>query len=160
MKPLPIRLRLTLWYFVMFAVAALLLSLSSWWMLRRTLDATVRQDLQERIDDVSTQLHQFGAKADPQQAQTQFANFYRDRDDGKWLQILDQDGRWIYRSARMTSSGLALLPPSPLMRAVCCYRFYSGHSQCPRAVHPGRRRWARVHRADRHFSAQTPCPAA
>ena len=47
MRQLPIRLRLTLWYSVMFATAALLLSSTSWWMLRRTIDATTRQDLQE-----------------------------------------------------------------------------------------------------------------
>src|SRR5580700_2080046 len=111
MKSLPIRLRLTLWYFVMFAAAAQLLSLSSWWMLRRTLDATVHQDLQERVDDVSTQLHTFGTEAGLEQVRNRFANFYRGRDDGKWLQILDQDGRWVYRSERMVSAGQSL--PSP-----------------------------------------------
>ena len=50
MRALPIRLRLTSWYFVMFATAGLLLSLTSWWMLRHTLDATIGQDLQERAD--------------------------------------------------------------------------------------------------------------
>ena len=49
MKPLPIRIRLTLWYSVMFATAALLLSLTSWWMLRRTIDATLRQDFQAQL---------------------------------------------------------------------------------------------------------------
>jgi signal transduction histidine kinase len=126
MKPFPIRLRLTLWYFVMFTVAALLLSLSGWWMLRRTVDASVHQDLQERIDDISTQLHQFGANADPQLAQKQFASFYRDRDDGKWLQILNQDGRWIYRSARMTSSRLSLLPRNMLPRSGIVTDFTQG----------------------------------
>jgi hypothetical protein len=59
MKPLPIRVRLTVWYSVMFATAALLLSLTSWWMLRRTIHATIQQDFRERVDDVSMQLHQF-----------------------------------------------------------------------------------------------------
>ena len=34
--PLPIRVRLTLWYFAMFASAATLLCLASLWMLRRS----------------------------------------------------------------------------------------------------------------------------
>jgi len=117
MKPLPIRLRLTLWYFVMFAVAAFLLSYGSWWMLRRTLDATVHQDLQERLDDVSLQLHEFRTTSDLHFAQARFADFYRDRDDGKWLQIVDQDGRWVYRSPRMIAAGMLLPSPASLSRS-------------------------------------------
>ena len=52
MKALPIRLRLTLWYFVIFATAACLLSIASWWMLRRSVDSTEYHDLQERAEDV------------------------------------------------------------------------------------------------------------
>ena len=39
MKSLPIRVRLTLWYFAMFASAATLLCLASLWMLRRSVVA-------------------------------------------------------------------------------------------------------------------------
>jgi heavy metal sensor kinase len=117
MRPLPIRLRLTLWYFIMFAIAASLLSYSSWWMLRRTLDATVHQDLQERVDDVSLQLREFKTNSDLHFAQRRFSDFYHDRDDGKWLQISDQYGHWVYRSPRMIAAGfsqqsLTLLPRS------------------------------------------------
>ena len=52
MKPLPIRVRLTLWYFAMFASAAVLLSLASLWMLRRSVDAAEYHELQERAEDV------------------------------------------------------------------------------------------------------------
>jgi heavy metal sensor kinase len=113
MRQLPIRLRLTLWYSVMFATAALLLSCTSWWMLRRAIDATTRQDLQERIDDIHMQLQQFGPQLSPTETQMRFDAIYRYRDDGKWLQIQDQDGHWIYRSSRMVSLGNSL----PLLRA-------------------------------------------
>jgi hypothetical protein len=52
MKALPIRVRLSLWYFAMFASAAILLSLTSLWMLRRSVDATEYHELQERAEDV------------------------------------------------------------------------------------------------------------
>jgi signal transduction histidine kinase len=103
MRALPIRLQLTLWYFVMFVTAALMLSLTSWWMLRRTIDATVHQDLQERIDDISAQLRELGPHSSPDEMQKHFDTVYRSRDDGKWLEIAAQDGHWIYRSARMVS---------------------------------------------------------
>jgi heavy metal sensor kinase len=105
MRRFPIRLRLTLWYSIMFATAALLLSCTSWWMLRRTIDATTRQDLQERIDDVRMQLEQFGPQLIRTETQRQFDTIYRYRDDGKWLQIQDQEGEWIYRSPRMVALG-------------------------------------------------------
>jgi signal transduction histidine kinase len=109
-RALPIRLKLTCWYFLMFATAGLLLSLTSWWMLRHTLDATIQQDLQERVDDVRMQFHQMGPAASVSSAQARFDAVYRYRDDGKWLQILDQNGSVIYRSTRM-----ATLRPAPVL---------------------------------------------
>jgi signal transduction histidine kinase len=114
MKLIPIRLRLTVWYFALFSTAAVLLSLTSWWMLRHTIDSTIHQDLQERSDDVSTQLHQFGPEMSLDQDQTRFDSIYRLRDDGKWLQILDQNGHWIYRSARMIARNSSLAVPRAL----------------------------------------------
>ena len=114
MKPLPIRLRLTLWYSAMFATAALLLSATSWWMLRGTIDATIHQDLQERVDDVRTQLQQIYPSAAPADFERAIAATYRRRDDGKWLQILGQDGSWIYRSKRMAQQNVLLAVPDAL----------------------------------------------
>jgi heavy metal sensor kinase len=102
-RALPIRMRLTLWYSVLFATAALMLSSTSWWMLRHAIDATTRQDLQERVDDVREQLTQLGGSVSRVETQDRFDAIYRHRDDGKWLQIADANGAWIYRSARMIS---------------------------------------------------------
>jgi signal transduction histidine kinase len=126
MKPLPIRLRLTSWYFVMFTTAALLLSLTSWWMLRRTIDTTVLQDLDERNDDVRMQLRQLGQQADMAKVQAKFDAIYRYRDDGKWLQILDQDGHWIYRSPRMAALDSVLPLPQSLLKGGVVGEFTQG----------------------------------
>jgi signal transduction histidine kinase len=113
-KPLPIRLRLTVWYFALFATAALLLSLTSWWMLRYTIETTLQQDLQERADDVRVELEQLGPHFTLNQAQASFDAVYRLRDDGKWLQIADPAGHWVYRSSRMAARNLALVSPQAL----------------------------------------------
>jgi len=52
MISLPIRVRLTLWYFATFASAAALLCISSLWMLQRSFEETEYHELQERADDV------------------------------------------------------------------------------------------------------------
>jgi sensor domain CHASE-containing protein len=64
MKSLPIRVRLSLWYFAMFASAAMLLSATSLWMLRRSMDVTEYHELQERAEDVQLVLQH----EDPQQS--------------------------------------------------------------------------------------------
>ena len=126
MRPLPIRLRLTLWYSLMFASAALVLSLTSWWMLHAVIGASVHQDLQERIDDVREQLKQYGPEVSPEESQRRFDAIYKSRDDGKWLQILDDKGRWVYRSGRMISAGTALQLPNTLPARGSTSSFHQG----------------------------------
>jgi len=126
MKPLPIRIRLTLWYFAMFATAALLLSLASWAMLRDSLDATMHQDFEERLDDVRTQLHLSAQHPSAQPMQARFDDIYRFRDDGKWLQILSENGIWIYRSQRMVAEHAALAMPSTLAPGDTTVEFHQG----------------------------------
>ena len=126
MKSLPIRIRLTLWYFLMFSTAALLLSLSSWWMLHRTLDATNYHELQERAEDVQLLL----AHEPPGQSlaalQQEFDSIYSLKDDGKYLQILDQDGHWIFRSKRMMLENPALPPAGQLPKDGIQAEFHQG----------------------------------
>ena len=56
MRPLPIRLRLFLWYFALFATASSVLSLASWWMLQSSVKAAEYHELQERAEDVQSLL--------------------------------------------------------------------------------------------------------
>ena len=114
MKAFPIRIRLTIWYFAMFATAACLLSAASWWMLRRSVDATEYHDLQERAEDVQILLEHEGPHRSLQDLQQAFNSVYILKDDGKWLQVRDQDGNWIFRSKRMVEENLALQPPDRL----------------------------------------------
>jgi heavy metal sensor kinase len=110
LKSLPIRLRLTLLYGVVFTSAGLLLSLTSWWMLHRSVDATEYHELQERAEDVQLLLEHRDQNQDLALFEKSLKQMYELKDDGKWLQILDQDGHWLYRSSRM----IAVNPPLPL----------------------------------------------
>jgi heavy metal sensor kinase len=126
MRPLPIRLRLTLWYCAMFAAAAVLLSVSSWWMLRQSLMATEYHELQERAEDVQLLLNQLGPDATPEFLKQKFAEIYQVKDDGKYLQVLDQDGNWLYRSKRMFDTGLRLAGPGDLPPQGTIVEFHRG----------------------------------
>lgn len=125
-KALPIRMRLSLWYFAMFATAACLLSIASWWMLRRSVDSTENHDLQERAEDVQLLL----AHEDPSKTVAdltrEFTEIYSIKDDGKWLQVLDQDGNWIYRSKRMVTENPVLPPPDRLPSEGTVAEFHQG----------------------------------
>ena len=111
MKSLPIRIRLTLWYFAMFASAALLLSLASWWMLRRAVDATEYHELHERAQDVQELLNHEDPARGLDEIRDEFAAIYNFKDDGKYLQIRDEQGNWIYRSKRMIMQNPGLPAP-------------------------------------------------
>jgi heavy metal sensor kinase len=114
MKGLPIRIRLSLWYFAMFASAAALLSTASLWMLQRTIDASEYHDMQERAEDVQLVLEHEDPGASLEAIRRDFATIYDYKDDGKYLQVRDQDGNWIFRSRRLIAEDPPLPPAAQL----------------------------------------------
>lgn len=67
----------------------------------------------ERIDDVRNILLAQPADASLDTLRKQFSE-YNTRDDGKWLQVIDQDGNWLFRSDRTRSNEPRLLLPQQL----------------------------------------------
>jgi len=114
MRALPIRLRLSLWYFAMFASAAALLSLASMGMLRRCLDETEYHELQERAEDVQLVLQHQEPDQGLEELQQVFALMYEFKDDGKYLQVRDEAGNWIFRSIRLIEANPELRQPGAL----------------------------------------------
>ena len=111
---LTIRLRLTLLYLSFFAVASGLLSLGSWFLLDRSLTTLMLHELDERIDDLQAFLSSrpFGAGTDKLKAD--LLHEYRLKDEGKWLQITDSRGDWLYFSTRArVADPIPLLPATP-----------------------------------------------
>jgi len=111
---LPIRIRLSISYFVIFSVAGTLLCCASYWMARRSLYVALNHELEEHVDDVHDffAAHRLARDYDRARAETD-AEFSL-KDDGKWLQIEDQQGRWIYRPKRMMIAPHDLPPASTL----------------------------------------------
>jgi heavy metal sensor kinase len=113
LKPLPIRLRLSLWYFALFSCAGIVLCFVTWFLLQRGLKTVALYEMGERIDDVRNILLTQPADASLDTLRGQFSE-YNTRDDGKWLQVIDQNGNWLYRSDRTRSSEPALPLPQQL----------------------------------------------
>jgi len=126
LKRLPIRFRLTFWYFAMFASAAVLLCMASLGMLQRTVDRAEYHDLQERADDVQVVLSHSGADRSPQQLGEDLAAVFELKDDGKYLQVRDEDGNWIFRSKRMAAQNPQLGAPGSLPAAGLIAQFHQG----------------------------------
>jgi heavy metal sensor kinase len=95
-----IRLRLTLLYFSFFALAGVLLSLASWLLLDRGLTALMLHELDERIDDLQSFLASRPPDTGTEALRAELLREYRLKDEGKWLQITDGSGQWLYFSSR------------------------------------------------------------
>lgn len=111
---LPIRIRLSIGYFMIFSIAGILLCCASYLMARRSLYIALDHDLDEHIDDVRDFFVAHGLAGDVERARAETAAEFTLKDDGKWLQIQDEQGRWVYRSRRMLIAPHDLPPPSAL----------------------------------------------
>jgi heavy metal sensor kinase len=110
----------------MFASAAALLSVTSFWMLRRCLDATDYHELQERAEDVRDVLTHEDPARSFGQLTADFAEIYNLKDDGKYLQVRDEQGNWIYRSKRLIAANPDLPAPASLPGAGQIAEFHQG----------------------------------
>ena len=95
---IPIRIRLSVTYFAIFAVAGTLLCFAFYLMAERSLSMVLDHQLEEDAEDVRDFLiaRQLGASAE--RAGKEVAEEFSSKDEGKWLQIQEDSGRWIYRS--------------------------------------------------------------
>jgi heavy metal sensor kinase len=110
----------------MFASAAVLLSLASFWMLRRSVDAAEYHELQERADDVKDLLSREDPARGLDQLTGDFAAIYNFKDDGKYLQVRDDQGTWIYRSKRMIAQNPDFPAPDLIPSAGLIAEFQQG----------------------------------
>ena len=98
---LPIRIRLSISYFVIFAIAAILLCFASYLMAQHSLYLAFDHELDEHIDDVRDFFIAHALADDVDRARRETQAEFELKDDGKWLQIADKQGEWIYRGRRM-----------------------------------------------------------
>ena len=108
----PIRVQLTLRYFLFFSVAALLLVFSSWLLLKKSLVSTAQSELEERTEDLAGFLRRQPQDATLEQIRIALKREYAGRDEGKYLLIIDQNGEWLYFSQRRSIA--TPIPPLPV----------------------------------------------
>lgn len=100
MKRLPIRIRLALWYMVVFSLALGAFGVSAWILVRQRLYAEVAEQLDGRVSSVE---HYMEAQKNTSSEHTsrELQEEYDAEDEGTWLQIRAEDGSWSYRSRSM-----------------------------------------------------------
>lgn len=107
---LPIRIRLSISYFVIFSLAGIILCAASYIMARRSLYVALDHSLDEHIDDVRDFIAAHALADDSERARQELADQFKIKDEGKWLQIADAKGHWIYRSPHLELASHGLPP--------------------------------------------------
>ncbi len=104
MKPLPIRLRLTGWYFTIFAAFLCLFSLYAYFAMGNSVYRTVDEELRDRADGVRG-LIQRVVVDEPGDLHNELRE-HSELQPGALLQVSDQQGNWVYRSRSMNVYGV------------------------------------------------------
>jgi heavy metal sensor kinase len=68
-------------------------------------------ELDERVDDIASFLSTLAPGTDRSIVRAELMREYQPKDEGKWLQILDEQGNWLYFSSR--GSVADPIPPRP-----------------------------------------------
>jgi heavy metal sensor kinase len=117
-RRLSIGLRLTLWYLGIFALAQLIFGVGMWFILRENLHDIADTTLASEVEDVRRYLE--GQRSDETRADLRKAvtDEYSSETGGDYLQIIDADGNWIYRSPALAEQGLPAVSPSVLRKPI------------------------------------------
>jgi heavy metal sensor kinase len=117
MMTLPIRLRLTVWYFAILAVVLSAFGIGAYLEMRHSIHRTVDEELQIRAEGVHQLIEraiQRGAEDDLQEGLREHTEL---RQGGALLQVSDEQGNWLYRSPIMSDYGVprpTSLPKRPV----------------------------------------------
>jgi len=112
MMTLPIRLRLTAWYFAVLAVVLPAFGVSAYLAMRHSIRQTVDEELQIRAEGVHQLIErdiQRGAKSDLPEGLREHTEL---RAGGALLQVSDAQGKWLYRSKVMSDYGVPSYSPA------------------------------------------------
>jgi heavy metal sensor kinase len=106
MMTLPIRLRLTAWYFAVLAVVLSAFGITAYMEMRHSIHRTVDEELQARAEGVHqliVRTIQRGAAGDLPEGLREHTEL---RQGGALLQVSDEQGNWLYRSPVMSDYGV------------------------------------------------------
>src|SRR5579863_8861088 len=117
MMTLPIRLRLTAWYFAVLAVVLSAFGVSAYLEMEHSIHRTVVEELQIRAEGVHQLIQRTIQRGAPQDLPEGLREHTELRQGGALLQVSDEQGNWLYRSSVMSDYGVprpAKLPARPI----------------------------------------------
>jgi heavy metal sensor kinase len=117
-KRLSIGLRLTFWYLGIIAVAQLIFGVGMWLILRENLHDIADSTLAVQVEDVRRFLASQRNDISVSELQKAITDEYSAETGGDYLQIVDADGNWIYRSAVLAERAFPPIAPSQLRKPV------------------------------------------
>jgi heavy metal sensor kinase len=106
MITLPIRLRLTAWYFAVLAVVLSAFGVSAYIAMRHSIRQTVDEELQARAEGVHQLIERTIQRGHPEDLPEGLREHTELRAGGALLQVSDEQGNWLYRSAVMSDYGV------------------------------------------------------
>jgi heavy metal sensor kinase len=131
--PLPIRVRLTLWYSFIFATALFCLGFACLWIVHRAITQIEDGELQQRVRSVNEFLDAYQDKESSAQLRASFTGLYDVSHGKKWLQVIDEHGNWLYRSPHVAAVYPTLVLPGQAPQSGT-YFTYSAESLHIRAL--------------------------
>jgi heavy metal sensor kinase len=108
---LPIRVRLTLWYSLAIAATMFSIGLASLWMVHRAIDDLENEELQQRVRSVRRFIESRPAGDTRAQLHDAITAAYNVSHGNKWLQVIDEQGNWVYRSSHVAAAYPTLVLP-------------------------------------------------
>ncbi|QHN05216.1 HAMP domain-containing protein [Granulicella sp. WH15] len=98
---LPLRVRLTLWYSLVFATALFALGFASLWMVHRAVESLENNELQQRVRSVRRFVESRPEHESLAATRAAMTSAYNASHGNKWLQVIDEHGQWLYRSSHV-----------------------------------------------------------
>jgi two-component system, OmpR family, heavy metal sensor histidine kinase CusS len=123
MMTLPIRLRLTAWYFAVLAVVLSAFGVSAYLEMEHSIHRTVDEELQSRAEGVHQLIERTIQRGAPQDLPEGLREHTELRQGGALLQVSDEQGNWLYRSKVMNDYGV----PRPATLPKRAVDFREGH---------------------------------
>jgi heavy metal sensor kinase len=120
MKRVPIRLKLTAWYVAILLASLSLFSVAAFVVMRKGIEKSVDENLEGQADGVAEVMGRV-LQEEPARLQDELREHQELREQADFLQVCDQNGRWIYRSRLMAHYD----PPVPLKASYPAYDIMS-----------------------------------
>lgn len=131
--PLPIRVRLTIWYSLVFATTLFSLGYASLWMVHRAITDLENEELQQRVRGVRRFLEASPRDEGLAQLHDSITAAYDVSHGNKWLQVIDERGNWLYRSSHVAAVYPNLILPQQVVEDGT-YFTYTAESSHVRAL--------------------------